>query len=113
MPASSGGFGGLFRCLDERRSGDERGDRSAFAPPRIERVGLHLPRRVFVEAPTVVPLDLAKWCPLLQDSLPLLQTAQLDQPGEFLNAGDFLWSPPISGRALCAALFIFVLSALS
>jgi hypothetical protein len=56
----------------------------------------------FVDAPTVVPIDLAKWCPLLQDSTPLLLTAQLDAPGEFLTPADLLWRPPQSGKTLRA-----------
>ena len=63
----------------------------------------------FIDAPTIVPVDMAKWCPLVQDTASLPLTAELDSPGEFLDRRDFLWSPPISGRTLRALHSSFLL----
>ncbi len=73
------------------------------SPPREQNESGCICRGAFfVEAPTVVPLDLAKWCPLVQNRESLSQTAELDSPGEFLDPLDLLWSPPLSGRKLRA-----------
>ncbi len=67
----------------------------------------------FVEAPAVVPIDLARWCPLFEQSTPLEATFALEEPGEYLDTDNFLLRPPLAGRALRACRLIFVLSALS
>jgi hypothetical protein len=81
-----------------------------IAPPREEdESGCICRGAIFVEAPAVVPLDLAKWCPLLLSSIELPSLGELDAPGDLLAEGGFCWRLPISGRALRALHSTFLL----
>jgi hypothetical protein len=81
-----------------------------IAPPRQEdESGCICRGAIFVEPPSVVPLDLALWFPLLENCIALSPVVELDAPGDFLAAGRLCWRPPISGRALRAlhSTFLF------
>lgn len=62
----------------------------------------------FVEAPQVVSVELARWCPLFEQSTPLAATVALEAPGEYLETDEFLMRPPLAGRTLRALVGSFL-----
>jgi hypothetical protein len=90
--------------------GEPNGAVQPIAPPRQEdESGCICRGAIFVEPPSVVPLDLALWYPLLENNIALPPMGELDAPGDFLATGGLCWRPPISGRALRAlhSTFLF------
>jgi hypothetical protein len=127
LPVALGALCCPFRCLHEQalsaeyflanhESSDsdylnaDQGDVKPISPPREEdESGCICRGAFFIDAPAIVPLDLAKWCPLLESRIELPSLGALDAPGDFLAEGGICWRPPITGRALRALHSTFLL----
>ena len=127
MPVALGALCCPFRCLHEQAVSAEyfladhessardariasKGNVKPIAPPREEdESGCICRGAVFIDAPAIVPLDLARWCPLLESQIELPSLGELDAPGDFLAEGGICWRPPITGRALRALHSTFLL----